>query len=66
MGNEEEIKKCKESPYYYATKYLSVNGKPFKTRLTEEEFNREFFKLEGTWVDKPKGDFVIDNADQQP
>jgi hypothetical protein len=40
-----EIKKCKESPYYFATKYLTVEDKitgrshPFTTFLTEDEFN---------------------------
>jgi hypothetical protein len=38
----EEVKKCIESPYYYAMKYLTVNGQPFTTPLTEEEFNKEF------------------------
>lgn len=37
----EEIKKCKESPYYFATKYLLINGKPFTTRLNEVEFNKQ-------------------------
>ncbi len=40
---ENEINKCKNSPYYYATKYLTVNGKPFTTMLNETEFNT-FFK----------------------
>lgn len=39
-----EIEKCKESPYYFATKYLTVKnylGKtvPFETILSEKEFN---------------------------
>ncbi len=37
-----EIQKCKASPYYYATTYLQINGKPFTTYLTEEEFNSQF------------------------
>lgn len=39
---EQELHKCKINPYYYATKYLTVNGQPFTTRLTETEFNDEF------------------------
>ena len=40
----EEIKKCKESPYYFATKYLTMKnclGKtvPFETFISEEGFN---------------------------
>jgi len=46
---ETEIEKCKKSPYYYATKYLTVNGKPFTTRLTEEEFNKEFLSAAPNW-----------------
>jgi hypothetical protein len=39
-----EIQKCKESPYYFATKYLTVKNNvgeyvPFTTSLSEEEFN---------------------------
>lgn len=41
----EELEKCKNSPYYYATKYLLINDKPFTTMLTEEEFNKQFKKL---------------------
>lgn len=36
-----EIIKCRENPYYFATKYLTVNGKPFTTLLTEQEFNKQ-------------------------
>ena len=38
----EEIKKCYESPYYFMTKYYTVNGKKFETTLSEEDFN--------TWI----------------
>ena len=38
----EEFKKCKESPYYFATNYIKVNGKPFTTNLSEEVFNGIF------------------------
>lgn len=34
-----ELNKCKESPYYFATKYMTVNGKPFETLYSEEGFN---------------------------
>jgi len=48
---QDEILKCKESPYYFATKYLKVKNHrqetvPFKTPLTEEEFNKIFKELE--------------------
>ena len=51
---EEEILRCKKSPYYFATKYLTVEYKgelkPFTTSLSEEEFNEMFNKLEnGTY-----------------
>jgi len=46
MSNEkqiqEEIEACNKSPYYYCTKYLTVDGKPFTTMLSEEEFNDYF------------------------
>lgn len=41
-AQEEEFQKCKESPYYFATKYLKISGQPFKTILSEEEFNKAF------------------------
>lgn len=39
-----EIKKCKDSPYYFATKYLTIKNKegesiPYTTAWTEDEFN---------------------------
>ena len=42
-----ECKKCKDSPYYFATTYLTVKNYlgvnvPFKTNLTEVEFNNMF------------------------
>ncbi len=37
--HKEEYQKCKENPYYFATKYVEVNGKPFQTSMNEEEFN---------------------------
>jgi len=38
---KEEYNKCRNSPYYFMTKYMTVNGKPFTTELTEEEFNKK-------------------------
>lgn len=47
----QEYEKCKTNPYYYATKYLTINGKPFTTLLTEEQFNNEFKSLQnGTYI----------------
>lgn len=40
--NNKEFEKCKTNPYYFATTYLTINGKPFTTILTEEEFNKQF------------------------
>ena len=40
-----EIKKCNENPYYFATTYLTINGKPFTTPLKEEVFNNLFKQL---------------------
>ena len=37
--SEEEYNKCKANPYYFATKYVTVNSKPFATNMNEEEFN---------------------------
>jgi hypothetical protein len=44
---KEEILKCKNNPYYFATKYLNVKSplgvtQPFKTPLNEENFNSIF------------------------
>lgn len=48
-----ELEKCKNSPYYFATKYLTIKSKlsnkviSFSTTLSEEEFNEQFkFKVE--------------------
>ena len=42
-----EMQKCINSPYYFATKYLTVRNRnneivPFTAPLSEEEFNRIF------------------------
>lgn len=39
---QEEIRKCKESPYYFAAKYLTLNGRSFTTMLTEKQFNKYY------------------------
>jgi hypothetical protein len=48
---QEELIKCQESPYYFATKYLTVKNHKgetvkFETLLNEEEFNKKFKELE--------------------
>jgi hypothetical protein len=50
---QDELLRCIESPYYFATKYLKVKNKPysedivdFYTHLSEEEFNKQFKKLQ--------------------
>jgi hypothetical protein len=40
-----EIRKCRENPYYFATKYATLNGEPFTTTLSEEEFNNHYKSL---------------------
>ena len=42
---EQELHKCKINPYYFYTKYMTVNGKPCTTRLSEQDFNDYFFKV---------------------
>lgn len=39
-----EYERCRKNPYYFATKYLTVDGKPFTTNLNETEFN-SFYNL---------------------
>ena len=54
MTQDEILKeyfKCKNNPYYFATKYITVKNYrgervPFSTPLTEEEFNNMFNKLQ--------------------
>jgi hypothetical protein len=45
-----ELEKCKNSPYYFATTYLTVKTpmgvKPYQTVLTEEEFNKRFKEIQ--------------------
>ena len=40
-----ELQKCKDNPYYFATRYITVVSdsgirKPYSTLLSEEEFNK--------------------------
>lgn len=37
-----EIEKCKNDPYYFFTKYVTVDGKPATTFLPRDVFN-DFF-----------------------
>ena len=39
-----EFNKCKSNPYYFATKYLTINGEPFVTNLSEKAFNMFFIE----------------------
>jgi len=41
-----ELIKCRENPYYFATKYLKIQGKPFTTYLNEDQFNELIKKYE--------------------
>lgn len=41
-----ELIKCRENPYYFATKYLKIQGKPFTTYLNENQFNELIKKYE--------------------
>ncbi len=43
---KEEYNKCKDNPYYFATKYLKIDNKPFTTHLNEEQFNSIIKKYE--------------------
>jgi hypothetical protein len=43
--NNEEFDKCRENPYYFMTKYMTVNGEPFATPMSEKSFNEIFKKL---------------------
>ena len=44
--DKEEYERCIKSPWYFATKYLRVNGKVYTTPFDEEEFNRRFKEME--------------------
>lgn len=50
IEEEKEFKKCRKSPYYFATKYIKIKHsgtiKNFTTRLTEQEFNKLFKDLD--------------------
>jgi hypothetical protein len=56
---QDEILKCKESPYYFATKYLKVKNHKnelinFSTLLTEKEFNKMVKNFENGNKKQPK------------
>lgn len=45
-----ELQKCKDNPYYFATKYIFIaeqGGKkvPFTTPYSEEEFNKIYKQI---------------------
>lgn len=42
---EDELDKCINSPWYFATSYLVVDGEKFSTHLSEEEFNTKFDQI---------------------
>lgn len=42
----EEMEKCKANPYYFFTKYITINGKPATTLLSEDQFNEIFLKIQ--------------------
>lgn len=46
--SQEEMQKCKDNPYYYFTTYITINGEPATTNLTEEQFNKQFRELTGS------------------
>lgn len=41
-----EFDKCIQSPYYFMTTYWTVNGMPFTTPMSEEEFNKHIKDLQ--------------------
>ena len=48
---QEELQKCKENPYYFATNYLKIYDQDadehlYTTNLSEEEFNKLFLNYE--------------------
>lgn len=50
----DEIEKCKNSPYYFATTYLTIksnNGviRPYFTSLSEEDFNKEINRFKNKY-----------------
>ena len=42
--HDEELHKCINSPYYFMTKYMLVDGKRFTTAMDEDTFNKCFGK----------------------
>ena len=48
-----ELKKCRNNPYYFATKFMQVKTKegniPFKTSMKEQEFNELYKHYSNQW-----------------
>jgi hypothetical protein len=42
----EELEMCKSNPYYFAKKYMKINGNPFETMISEDDFNLYFRQYE--------------------
>ena len=42
----EEIEKCSKSPYYFMKNYVSIDGDPFITVLSEQQYNDMVFHPE--------------------
>jgi hypothetical protein len=56
---QDEILKCKESPYYFATKYVKVKNYKnelinFSTILSEKEFNKMVKNFENGKIRKTR------------
>lgn len=64
---QEEFDKCIKSPYYYATKYLIVNGKPFTTKLSEQDFNKMFgITVKDKWKEAREAlNMLAESSDEQ-
>lgn len=41
----DELKKCQDSPYYFYTNYVLVNGKKPETWLTQQQFDDLYEKF---------------------
>jgi len=52
----QEFEKCKNNPYYFATKYFTIKHKnkveKFTTKLTEKEFNDLFYHIKNENLEK--------------
>jgi hypothetical protein len=61
----EELEKCLKSPYYFATTYAKVSGKPFITDLSEDDFNR-FFNVDLTQFNTRGESFEFEDCELSP